>query len=322
MKKFSLIVLSMIMTLLPVFASDTLIRWDWVLNDSRVQYFRYQVDGTDPASWSVVDGSVSYFETTALDPSVDHTLYLECSYDGIYWSETSSSVAYAIPQVEDTAVTEPVLEEVVLSPAEEPAVVVIPEEPAVEPKEKVNAFTFSLLFKNGFISSSSISPFKLSFVPEIDLGLGLDFSNIIRLGQSAGIGFRTDFDFVAVPVTGYFGHVFDGTYVFKNSSYQGYKGDVTGYLTLTARAGFAAFNMGLGGGASFGYGSGDEENQFSSVTLFDKMFSIGTYGALNAGMRFYLGPVFSVGVEGSARIMLPNWESIRYSADLVLGFSF
>ena len=341
MKKVFLIAITLLMVVLPIFAGDTLIRWDWVLSDSDIQYYRYQLDGTDPENWTVVDGTVSYYETDALDPYVDHTLYLQGSYDGTYWSETASAVATALapeevatPVVEsaeieavttEPAATEPEPEAEVapVEPAVEPVAVVEPVAPVEEtPVEKNNDFAFSLLFKGGFISDSTVKPFNFAFDPQLTAGLGLDFANIVKLGNNSGLGFRVDVDGVLVPVDGYFGNIFKGKYVLYKGSYEGYKLDTTAYLTFTSRNKVVAFNLGLGGGASLGYKQGNHENQSGQVTLFNRDLQVGAYGALNTGVRFYLGSVFSVGLEGSARMMIPNWEDVRYSTDLVLGFTF
>lgn len=341
MKKIFLVVLSFLMVVLPVFAGDTLIRWDWLNNDSSVQYYRYQIDGTDPASWTVVDGTVSSFETDTLDPYTDHTLYLEGSYDGIYWSDTASAVAYALERpaavevVEEAPVVEEVLavEEVpaetvaeaaepeVVVPEVEAAPVVEPVAPAPEAKSNTNDFAFSLLLKGGFISNSTVKPFDLAFDPELKAGIGLDFANVVKLGDSMGLGLRTDIDVVAVPDAGYYRNLFNGAYVFKKSSYEGLKADGTALLTFTARGKVVAFNLGLGGGVSFGY-KGDAENQTGSFSMSKHTVSVGAFGALNTGLRFYIGDVFSLGLEGTARMMIPNWQDVRYSADLVLGFTF
>ncbi|MGE4466314.1 hypothetical protein, partial [Sphaerochaeta sp.] len=96
-----------------------------------------------------VDSSVTSYTERGLDGTVDHTLYLQQSYDGVHFSESAISVAEAmfppeeevpvvasepVPAVEEMVAEEPVpvAEEVV---AEEPAPVaeeVVAEEPTEE----------------------------------------------------------------------------------------------------------------------------------------------------------------------------------------------
>ncbi len=119
MKSRKLIVLIALIMLLvtPVFAAKVAVTWEWLLADPDVQYFRYQLGGEDPTGWTVVTSDVTYYEESDLDGTQSYTLYLQQSYDGIYWSASAS------------ATSEPVVPEV---PAVEAPVVVAEEEPVVE----------------------------------------------------------------------------------------------------------------------------------------------------------------------------------------------
>jgi hypothetical protein len=145
-----------VLILLPafLFAVPVVVTWEWLLEDPLVTTFRYQVDGEEEDNWTVVDSSVTSYTERGLDGTVDHTLYLQQSYDGVHFSESAISVAEAmfppeeevpvvasepVPAVEEMVAEEPVpvAEEVV---AEEPTEEVVPvaeEVVAEEPAEEV-----------------------------------------------------------------------------------------------------------------------------------------------------------------------------------------
>ena len=84
-KSFLLIVLILLLSLLPLGASNT-IEWLWHSQDGRVSYYRYQLNGEEEGKWTVVDSSV----TSISLPLEDSTLYVQASYDGVNWSESHS----------------------------------------------------------------------------------------------------------------------------------------------------------------------------------------------------------------------------------------
>jgi hypothetical protein len=133
-----------VLILLPafLFAVPVVVTWEWLLEDPLVTTFRYQVDGEEEDNWTVVDSSVTSYTERGLDGTVDHTLYLQQSYDGVHFSESAISVAEAMfPPEEEVPVVAsepvPVAEEMV---AEEPTEEVVPlaeEVVAEEPTEEV-----------------------------------------------------------------------------------------------------------------------------------------------------------------------------------------
>ena len=137
MKSRKLIVMiAMIMMLVtPVFAAQVAVTWEWLLSDPDVKYFRYQLGGEDPTGWTVVTSDVTYYEKTDLDGSQAYTLYLQQSYDGLYWSgsasATSEPIIPVLPEIEEPVVAE---EAVVAEPAAE-----VPAEEAVAAEEAVTA---------------------------------------------------------------------------------------------------------------------------------------------------------------------------------------
>ena len=105
---------------LPLSAKKAMnVSWEWLLSDPEVTAYRYQLNGEAEDGWTVVDGNTSVYTATGLDPYSDYTLYLQCSYDGINWSASASSTAYAL--LKEEAPVEEVVE-VVEEPAEEDTV--------------------------------------------------------------------------------------------------------------------------------------------------------------------------------------------------------
>lgn len=193
-----LIVLSLlVMTLLPLAAAQVTVDWNWVVNDPGVQYFRYQMDGQSEDGWTVVDSSVTSYSASGLDGSKAYTLYLQQSYDGVYWSQSASSTSQpVIPQEAEISqpvvteeVVEPVVEDVVVEEpvAEEPAAV---EEPVIEEPVAEEPVVESVPVVVPAQSTASSSPFRftLSFAG----GVGLN-----------GIGDKLDYDYQVLMQLGF-----------------------------------------------------------------------------------------------------------------------
>ena len=113
-----------ILVLMPalVFAVPVVVTWEWLLEDPMVTTFRYQLDGEDDDSWTVVDASVNSYTERGLDGTRDYSLYLQQSYDGIHFSESAVSVALAMFPPEDPIETmvaeEPVVVAEEIAPVE------------------------------------------------------------------------------------------------------------------------------------------------------------------------------------------------------------
>lgn len=189
-----LIVLSLlVMTLLPLAAAQVTVDWNWVVNDPGVQYFRYQMDGQSEDGWTVVDSSVTSYSASGLDGSKAYTLYLQQSYDGVYWSQSASSTSQpVIPQ--EAEISQPVVTEEVVEPVVEDVVV---EEPVVEEPVAVEETVIEEPVAEEPVvesvpaqSTSSSSPFRftLSFAG----GVGLN-----------GIGDKLDYDYQVLMQLGF-----------------------------------------------------------------------------------------------------------------------
>lgn len=319
MKKILMVVFCIFLLAVPVFASDTVnIKWTWLLEDPEVNYYRYQLDAMDPSGWIVVGGTVSSYQIDDIDAYVDHTLYLECSYDGINWSETASLTAPAkekevAPVAEEAAqvveeVAEEAGEEVVI---EEIIEEIIEEEPIVEeiapiaPVKKVKEdtpFVFSLLLKGG-LSQNYSSTFEYN--PEYHIGVIFDFANIIPTSKTSGFGLRVDADYLTTD--------------FSDAGL-----DATLLLTYNARAGIANFEIGVGIGTTI---TNTTESSLittstESLTSFGNNGNVYLYTEALFGVRFYIGDNFSIGLEAFGRMYIPDWEKWRYGANVVFGYSF
>ena len=143
-KKCIALLIALVLIPATLFAVPVVVTWEWMLEDPMVTTFRYQIDGEADDQWTVVDASVTSYTVRGLDGSKSHTLYLQQSYDGKYFSASALSVSEPIlaPEPETVAVaTEvlPVVEETATPVAEKVAPVV--EEVVVPIAEKVAPVT-------------------------------------------------------------------------------------------------------------------------------------------------------------------------------------
>ena len=98
--KVIFIVLLLATVILPLSAKKLMVvSWQWQLSDPDVTEYRYQLNSENEDGWTVVDAKTSSYTADGLDPYSDYTLYLQCSYDGVNWSLSASSTAYALLEV-------------------------------------------------------------------------------------------------------------------------------------------------------------------------------------------------------------------------------
>jgi hypothetical protein len=76
-----------------LFAQEVSITWNWSASQDGISAFRYQMDAEEENAWTVVDVSVTEYETGPVDATVPHVLYVQQSFDGENWS-ASGSIAY------------------------------------------------------------------------------------------------------------------------------------------------------------------------------------------------------------------------------------
>lgn len=229
------------------------------------------------------------------------------------------------------------------APAPEPAPAVV-EEPKAEPapapetkpvsnvvaapetntsaKAKNSNFRFSMIPTLGaeyrFDSFSSFE--KDNVYPRA--AIAFDFANIIPIGRSFGLGLRSDISVGLIPQNGY--SVFDSfKSVFKPDNWME---DTTADLKLTATVSTKSFNFYVGGGVGYSIINPKVEGEYAeryghSLGTLTSYFSTawGPTGVI--GMRFYMGKLFSLGLEGSYRYLLPA-DKHYVSANLAFGFTF
>ena len=161
MKKIASVLLLALFTMACALALEGLVTWTWFENDPDVEFFRYQVDGEDDDNWTVVDWSVNEV-TYELDVSVIHTLYLQQSYDGVIWSESSMTDSEIFLPEEETE--EPVEEEV-------------PEQqPEQQPEQAAEEVVDISGLENGLESAEEK---KEVYKPLRDIDLGFSYMNFI-----------------------------------------------------------------------------------------------------------------------------------------------
>ena len=232
---------------------------------------------------------------------------------------------------------EPVAEEAV----EEPAPVVVaplaPIAPA-EIAEKPNELARSLLIKPGVTFPAMQGDGKFDFMFDGknnqilgEFGLAFDVANLARMGDHFGIGLRTDL--VA-------GFVADGDKPWdlaKTTDYfdiNNYIGDVSLdlKLMLDVTAGPAVIYLGAGAGLEIPTGKDASlwatvmEGEYNVFTMKDSSFGMNYFLSGIVGVRFYMGDVFSLGIEGGYKYV-PSKDDFTngmhlFSGDILLGFTF
>ncbi len=200
-------------------------------------------------------------------------------------------------------------------------VAAVPEAKSIA-KPKYSSFRFSMIPTLGaeyrFDNLSSFE--KDNIYPRA--ALAFDFANIIPMGNHFGLGLRSDISVGLIPREGY--SVFDSFKSIFKPDY--WMEDTTADLKLTATVSTSSFNFYLGGGVGYSIINPKVESTYAekyghSLGTLTSYFSTawGPTGVI--GMRFYMGKVFSLGLEGSYRYLLPA-EKHYASASLAFGFTF
>lgn len=374
MRKVLLILSVMLLSISMLFAAQEMsVTWEWLLDDPEVNYYRYQLNGTDEDGWTVVSGDTATYLAEGLDPYQDYTLYLERSYDGVNWSETASATAEALlvaepvveeevavieEPVEEVVVEEPVAEEVVVEEPVEEVVVeeeevvaepveeaVVEEEAVIEvapvaPVEEKSAkapLEFSLLFRPYVVMNFDWGTNTMLNPIGVGAGISLDFDNVIAFSENSGLGLRFDVGSTQYADGGFSKLLFEGVtgskLAFWNWNWdrivnlaENYYHDVNATLLfiLDARAGIADFSFGLGGGAAVLFGAINDPIDYPAYNFaFEEAnIELAAFGAANVGMKFYMGSVFSLGVDAVYKVMIPNYENNELDASVVFGFTF
>lgn len=325
---------------LPLFAVSVTVEWNWVQNDSDVRYFRYQVDGEAEDGWTVVDSSVTNYTAKGLDGSQSYTLYLQQSYDGVYWSQSASSASQpVVPQTaeveepvvtEEPAAVEAAVEEEPAAVEEEPAAVVeeavTEEEPAVQepsvaeveeiapvtvtpsqPVKEPGSFKFVLSFAGG-VGLNNIGE-ELDYDYQAVIGLG--FEDMVA-NNIMGWDLKLNLGFSALPVYGIENTTFDNLFDLGQYRKAMFADLMTG---VNFKAGSTQFYLDGGARLLMNYGQNDSDALFS-LGKFDARVQI--TGLL--GFRWNIG-WFNLGLEGQyVYDYIDNVHTV--TPRLLFGFSF
>ncbi len=248
---------------------------------------------------------------------------------------------------------EPVVEEVVI---EEPEPVVVEEEAAEEMPvveevapiaiaplapiaptaiaEKPNELAMSLLIRPGVAFQGYIDAndkFQLVNGQEGmskyilgEFGLAFDVANLAQIGNHLGIGLRTDLlaDFIAA---GPWDLPEIKDYLDINNYSAMASLDLKVMLDVTA--GPAVMYLGVGAGLHIPTSTTNQIPRIDyNIVTADNGFGLGYFLSGIAGVRFYIGDVFSIGLEGGYRYVPAKDDftngSHLISGDLVFGFTF
>ena len=221
------------------------------------------------------------------------------------------------PAEEETAVAEEIAAVDVILPDSEP-VPVLP-----EVADDDSPFAFSLLFRFG-AGSRFTDAFSFS-TPAAQFGIGLDFRNIIPIGDHFGFGLRSDITVDFLPKGGAW-NLADNLQYFNALNYAE-ASSIDLKITADVMSGPVDFYLGGGVGYSLANPADNTDNAyFNSIhTLADvnigTVFSSAWFASGVLGIRFYCGDIFSLGAEVHYRYYMPSGEHYG-SADLVLGFTF
>ncbi len=212
-----------------------------------------------------------------------------------------------------------------LAPAAETAETPAEETPAaaeIPSASDESRFAVSLLLRAG-IASTFDDTFTFSDTQLAEVGLGLDFSNILSVGDNFGFGLRSDFIVNFLPTSGAW-DLEDTKDYFNVMNYAERLS-----LDLKLMADFAAgpAEIYLGGGAGFSVVNPDNAINLSYASdlgtfkIGDAAFGMDWFASAVAGLRFHIGSVFSIGAEVGYRYLVEAEEHLG-SADIVLGFTF
>ena len=331
---------AVLIAMLPLASATMSVEWEWLLDDPDVTAYRYKIGNEE--GWTTLSGDVDSIVIDGLDPEKAYTLYLQRSYDGVYWSETAVSTAEAtvveyIPHVveeekPEIVSPEPVIieeesvaEEVLIAEEPEesaPEVVVVTEEGAVpvaeEKRSVADRFAFSLLPRFGVASTLDFDRILA------EIGIGFDFAHIISAGDHFSLGLRSDLLCNFVPKQNGVWNLENNLDYFNVLNYAETTSlDLKLMLDVTA----GVMDLYIGGGAGFAIGNPLDAPNVSDL-LGGNVIHVGCVGFETdwfasgmAGVRFALGRVFSLGVEANYRYMVEAKKHVG-SADIVLGFTF
>lgn len=220
----------------------------------------------------------------------------------------------------------------------EPAPVVIAPLAPIAPAaiaERPNELALSLLVRLGATFPAAQNGNDFSFGLETvdgfiygDFGLAFDIANLAKFGNHFGLGLRTDLlaNFVAGSDAGYW----DLPKVTDYFDINNYLGSLSLDLKLMLDMTFDPAVIYLGVGAGLEIPTGNDGSLWGgSYNVFntdDGRFGMNYFLSGILGVRFYIGDMFSIGLEGAYKYV-PTKDDFTngmhlFSGDIVLGFTF
>ncbi len=345
---FSLVAALILMPAL-LFAVPVVITWDWMLDDPAVTHFRYQLDGEDADGWTVVDAMTTSYTAEDLDGSVEHTLYVQQSYDGIHYSESALSVAepvdagevllgsfeeefyddaafedeadFFVAEAEEAEVVEAQEEVIAEAESVEELVPVVSEEVKVKKERHSNYYTTITL--GGSFSNDFNKKMAQYHAYNLSVGLGVDFNNLISFNRAIGLGLSVEANY-APYLDGSVGWKQTLSHVKKFKVKDALSGfdhamDASAALMINMNSSRIAFDLGAGGFILWGPQLVDESGDNLRAGVMAKASLAYRFtDAFSMGVSGRYGVVLSEGGVGGDFFDLPMFADGR----LFLGFSF
>lgn len=314
-----------VLILLPaiLFAVPVVVTWEWLLEDPEVTTFRFQVDSEDPAGWITVDSTVTSYTERGLDGTLDHTLFLQQSYDGVNFSESSRSVAEAIMAPEVQVVADVVIDEPVAKPEPEvkkaEPVVVAP----VAPKAIAESRFYTKLGINLGYSYQREGAFNSYYDQHnTKVGLALEFHNILSFAKVFGLGVDLDLDYTPYLKGTTYAGLLDKLVKFDFTGFtpffEGLEHSFTASPALMLNIEGKRLALGLGAGGFFTYSLDD-----NFVNGSTDPFRYGVFA--KAALSYRLTDHFSLGVNAKYGHDLDKFTNGGHTfgdASLVFGYIF
>ncbi|NLZ76856.1 MAG: hypothetical protein GX911_02680 [Spirochaetales bacterium] len=305
-----------VLILLPavLFAVPVVVTWEWLLEDPEVTTFRFQIDSEDPEGWITVDSSVTSYTEQGLDGTVDHTLYLQQSYDGIHFSESTRSVAEAFVVVpEAPPVVEAPAAPVASSPAppqpEAPAPEVKKAEPvAKSPKAPKAKEPRRFYTKVGINLGYNRQRSRFNSVYDINNlkgGMTVEFHNILSFAKVFGLGVDLDFDYSPYLRGSYrstLSKVLKGDFGALSTFFRNLEHSFTVSPAVMLNVESGRLALGLGGGGFYTYSLDDMFIDGSTLNYRYGVFA-------KAALSYRLTDHFTLGIGGKYGVDLDKFAS-------------
>ena len=292
MRKRSVLFVALLLISATLFAKPVMMNWVWELENPKVTTVRYQVDGENPNKWIVVDSSVTSYTAEGLDGTQTYTLYIQQSYDGQNFSESSKLVSEAIYSAE------------------------------AEAKAKADSRSKTIITLGGganyIFNNTYADPSLDDWSAKLDLGL--QFKNMRIFSEKLGLGLD-----VGLTYTSYLAEAYGWESVGKDIFFilAGDFGEFLDALTHTftlSAAPMLNMQLGkiavdLGGGGFITYGS-----KFNSTK--DEKFMYGAF--TKVALAYQVNDQFSWGAAAKFNFVLSDFNDFTSSAEvgLYLGYSF